>query len=162
MLAEALFYEGPNPTVDLAIFSRRRSRIFLIRRRYDPYRGLWALAGGFQNTMAPPGGLWKPGLESAAEAARREAREETGLDIHFRLYCVGVYEGGGRDPRDTDKAWTRSTAFCVEIPEQFGEAAAGSDASEVGWYDITDLPPLAFDHARIISDALTILPAISP
>lgn len=146
------FFVGPNPTVDLAIFRRSDQKILLIQRGKDPYKGTWALPGGFQNTHAKPGGLWKPGAESAVEAALREAREETGLEILRPPTIVGVYEGNGRDPRDSDEAWSRSTAFYVLIED--AKAQAGDDADDVNWFSPEALPPLAFDHSRIISDAI--------
>src|SRR5882724_9742612 len=112
-------YLGPNPTVDLVIFNPEITRILLIQRGKDPCKDMWALPGGFQETAAKPGEIWTPGLETPANAALREAKEETGLELSIEPIIVGVYEGNARDPRDTDNAWSRSTAFFVHLPEGF-------------------------------------------
>ncbi len=110
--------------------------VVLVRRGREPYKGFWAIPGGFVEYG-----------ESVEEAAVREAKEETGLDVHL-LKLVGVYSDPSRDPR----GHTVSVAF---LAVGRGNLKAGDDAGDVGVFDIDDLPSkLAFDHARILSEAL--------
>jgi len=68
----------------------------------------------------------------------------------------GRYEGNGRDPRDTERAWSRSHAFALHVPSLAGvPIAGGDDAEDARWFGLDRLPaPLAFDHARILADGL--------
>lgn len=168
---EGFWYVGPNPTVDLVVTREnpetRRREILLIQRSPDAAaeHGKWALPGGFIDTRAPRGTPWRDAGETPRRAALRELHEETGLDLaelEPRLIEVGVYEGGGRDPRDTPTAWSRSHAFAIHLPADVADraVAAGDDASDARWFPVEELPPnLAFDHARIIHDALEKLAA---
>lgn len=111
--------------------------IVLIKRRNPPFEGCYALPGGFVEVG-----------ETVEEAAIREAREETGLDIEL-LGLVGIYSNPDRDPR----GHVVSAAF---LARGRGELSAGSDARTAEVFPIESLPPLAFDHSRIISDALSL------
>jgi ADP-ribose pyrophosphatase YjhB (NUDIX family) len=116
--------------VDLII--RKGDRVVLIRRRYPPHG--WALPGGFVDVG-----------ESLEEAAIREGREETSLDIRLvrQFHC---YSDPRRDPR-------RHTVTTVFIAEGEGELRAADDAAEAGVFSRESLPePLAFDHAQILDD----------
>jgi ADP-ribose pyrophosphatase YjhB (NUDIX family) len=116
--------------VDLII--RKGDRVVLIRRRYPPHG--WALPGGFVDVG-----------ESLEEAAIREGREETSLDIRLvrQFHC---YSDPRRDPR-------RHTVTTVFIAEGEGELRAADDAAEAGVFSRESLPePLAFDHAQILED----------
>ncbi|MBM3460131.1 MAG: NUDIX hydrolase [Armatimonadetes bacterium] len=157
---------GPNPTVDLVLVRGAPAgpggEVLLIRRdadaRAEPDR--WALPGGFPHTEAPRGALWEPGAETLAEACLRELREETGLDLAGRereLEFLGEYEGDGRDPRDTSEAWSHSTVFLYRLPDELAGSplVGGDDAADARWFPLCRLPrPLAFDHARILTDAI--------
>src|SRR6185295_11972157 len=162
---ESFWYIGANPTVDIVLLRddpvTRRRQVLLIQRSPDAgaEAGKWALPGGFHSTTAVRGEPWTPGVESAREACLRELHEETGLDVadlEPALREVGVYEGGGRDPRDTATAWSRSTAFALLLsPAAASRRVAGSDdASDAKWFPVAALPPLAFDHAKILSDGI--------
>lgn len=109
--------------------------IVLVQRDRPPYAGSYALPGGFVEIG-----------ESVEAAAIREAREETGLEIEL-LGLVGVYSDPARDPR----GHVVSAAF---LALGRGRLLAGSDARAAGVYSRESLPPLAFDHQKIISDAL--------
>jgi 8-oxo-dGTP diphosphatase len=110
--------------------------IVLIERRYPPHG--WALPGGFVDVGEP--------LEAAA---RREAREETALEVSLML-LLGCYSDPARDARG-------HTASAVYIAEARGEPRAGDDAGRLELFDPARCPPLAFDHARIIADYLSYL-----
>jgi 8-oxo-dGTP diphosphatase len=115
--------------------------VLLVKRRNSPFEGQWAIPGGFVELYEP--------LEMAA---RRELREETGLELR-QLEQLAAFGDPGRDPR----GWTISIAFLALLDEsdlQEHELRAGTDAAETGWFGLGDLPPLAFDHAAILAKAL--------
>jgi ADP-ribose pyrophosphatase len=93
-----------------------------------------------------PGGFVEYG-ETVEAALRREVLEETGLVVEVTS-LVGIYSDPRRDPR----GHVVSAAFAAVIVS--GELASGSDAAEANFWEITHLPPLAFDHAQIVRDAL--------
>lgn len=152
---------GNNPTVDNLITrdGPNGPEILLVKRKEGSVEGgKWALPGGFHDTKAPKGSMWKPGKETARQAALRELAEETGLEIKTlsrRLREVGSYEGGGRDPRDNDEAWGRSTAFKLHLPPELASKVVkgNDDAEDAKWFSISSLPTLAFDHSKMIKDA---------
>jgi ADP-ribose pyrophosphatase YjhB (NUDIX family)/adenosine deaminase len=157
---------GANPTADVVLLRRdgEAVRVLLIRRDLDAPSegGKWALPGGFVATDAPRGEAWRPGRESTLDAALRELREETGLDLADQgaaLALLGSYEGGGRDSRDRASAWSRTTVFAGWLPDVLRGAplAGGDDASDAQWVDVRSRPALAFDHERILQDALRML-----
>lgn len=120
----------PVPTVDVII--EVGDRIVLIRRKYPPPG--WAIPGGFID-----------GGETAQEAAVREAREETGLDVTLSA-LLGVYSDPSRDKR-------KHTISTVYIGKAEGKPSGRDDAAEAGLFGEDDLPsPLAFDHGQILSD----------
>lgn len=157
---------GANPTADVVLLRRDGDtvRVLLIRRDLDAPSegGKWALPGGFVATDAPRGEAWRPGRESTLDAALRELREETGLDLAEHaaaLSLLGTYEGGGRDSRDRASAWSRTTVFAGWLPDVLRSAplAGGDDASDAQWIDVRSRPSLAFDHERILQDALAVV-----
>lgn len=132
-------YEHPHPavSVDIVIFTirDRELKLLLIRRAADPYRGKWALPGGFVAID-----------ESLEDAARRELEEETGVAGVFleQLYTFG---SPNRDPRER----VITVAHYALVPSDHLELRAATDAEAVGWFALDDLPPLAFDHAAIVA-----------
>jgi len=127
-------------TVDIVLFRRRSHRIevLLIERGRDPFRGFWALPGGFVEQD-----------EALEHAARRELQEETGL-VGIQLQQLGAFGDPGRDPR----GHTVSIAFRGLIEDDAGGVMAGDDAAAAQWWPATGLPSLAFDHENIIGFAL--------
>ncbi|UCG79480.1 MAG: NUDIX hydrolase [Nitrospirota bacterium] len=122
---------NPYPTADVIIQNRKR-QILLINRKYPPYG--WALPGGFVDYG-----------ESLEDAAVREAKEETGLDIKVTRQ-FHTYSSPDRDER----FHTITTVF---IAVADGEPHAADDASDAAFHDIDDLPDnMAFDHRDIIDD----------
>lgn len=134
--AKISIHRNPVPTVDIIIDIGKgkleESQIVLIKRKNPPFG--WALPGGFIDYG-----------ESAEDAARREAFEETGLEITL-TDLVGVYSDPLRDPRQH----TISTAFSAIAQ---GKPAAGDDAADVRIFSRDSLPDeLAFDHSKILAD----------
>ena len=133
MLAMNREIKTPLLAVDAVILFQ--SGIVLIRRLNPPYKGCFALPGGFVEIG-----------ETVEEAACREAREETGLIIDL-LGLIGIYSDPGRDPR----GHVVSAAF---LATGKGQLRSASDARSAEVYPLSDLPELAFDHDKIIRDAL--------
>ena len=134
-------YPRPMLTADCVV-TNGRDEVLLVRRGNDPFRGQWALPGGFMEMD-----------ETIEHCAARELREETGIAVsESALRLVGVYSAPGRDPRGR----TVTAAYAVRLDD--GVATAGDDAAEVRWWPLAALPPLAFDHARILSDSLQTRP----
>ncbi|MCX8065887.1 MAG: NUDIX hydrolase [Candidatus Hydrogenedentes bacterium] len=131
-------YEFPRPsvTVDALVFRRREGgewEILLIKRKYEPFAGFWALPGGFIEDD-----------ETLEEAVERELYEETSLK-EVQLTQLRAFSKPNRDPRGR----TISIAF-VGVLTQDVSLQPRSDAKEIGWFPIADLPNLAFDHDEII------------
>ena len=111
-------YPKPSLTADIAVFRRvgEGAQVLLIRRAKHPYRGCWALPGGFVG----------PG-EDVIDAAHRELEEETGVaDVAIELF--GIYGAPGRDPR----GWTVSGGFCTLLGNDVN-VCAGDDAADARW-----------------------------
>jgi len=133
----------PDPvflTVDIVLIHARR-QILLIKRKNEPFQGKWALPGGFVD----------PG-ERLEEAAMRELTEETDVHLDSGLRQVGAFGDPDRDPRGR----TVSVAYLVLV-EQQPHVTAGSDAGEAAWFELTKLPDLAFDHRKIIDQAMKMM-----
>lgn len=125
-------YRNPLPTVDIIV--ETEEGIVLIKRKNPPYG--WALPGGFVDYG-----------ESLEQAALREAKEETNLDVEL-LSQWGAYSDPARDPR-------HHTISVVFIARAEGEPRASDDAAEVRLFNRSDLPEhLAFDHGKILQDYL--------
>ncbi len=110
----------------------------MIKRGIDPFKGYWALPGGYLE--------WDESLE---EAVKREVKEETGLEVSS-LQLIGVYSLPGRHPKQVV-----NISYLVEAE---GKLLPGDDAVRVKWFDTQDLPErLAFDHKKIINDGIKLL-----
>ncbi|MGI0070526.1 MAG: NUDIX domain-containing protein [Thermoplasmata archaeon] len=127
-------YAHPALTVDAVWI--RSGDVLLVRRRDPPFRGAWALPGGFVNLR-----------ETVEAAIVRELREETGLNAR-PVGLVGVYSGPDRDPRKP----TATVAFHVR--GRGGTPRGGDDAAAARWTRLKEAHSLAFDHDRILHDAL--------
>jgi ADP-ribose pyrophosphatase YjhB (NUDIX family) len=136
-------YEYPMPavTVDIVVFSIREEhlQVLFVKRGAEPFKGKWALPGGFVNLQ-----------ESLEDAAQRELQEETGV-AHAYLEQLYTYGDPERDPRGR----VITVAYFALIPTNISfEVEAGSDATSARWFVVAELPELAFDHADIVAYAL--------
>lgn len=134
---------GFSVAVDLVLLTIRESalHVLLVRRGVPPYRGQWALPGGF---VMPD--------EDLDEAAVRELREETGVDANAaHLEQLASYGHPRRDPRGR----VVSVAYLALMPD-LPAPTAGSDAAQAAWrrVDEVNLKRLAFDHDRILADGV--------
>jgi 8-oxo-dGTP diphosphatase len=133
-------YPRPAVTVDVVIFTLREGdlQVLLVRRKSPPFQGMWAIPGGFIRID-----------ESLEEAALRELEEETGVrDVYLeQLYTFGDPD---RDPRGR----VITVAYFALVPADAVYPHAGSDAAEARWWSMYHLPPLAFDHDKILAYAL--------
>jgi 8-oxo-dGTP diphosphatase len=134
-------YEYPRPavTVDCVLFAMREAdvAVLLVQRKNPPYRGAWALPGGFVNQD-----------EALDRAAYRELAEETGITSGVALEQLRAYGDPGRDPRGHTVSVVFSS-FLVVAPQP----VAGDDAAAAAWHELRSLPRLAFDHAAIVAYA---------
>ena len=121
----------------LSLGSTRISKSLLIERGLDPFKGSWALPGGFVEID-----------ESLDEAARRELEEETSLKNIF-LEQLYTFSDPERDPRDR----VISAAHYALVRLSDHRLQAATDAKDARWFDVQQLPPLAFDHAKILQMA---------
>ena len=130
-------YKNPSLTCDIFIYDEDFNFI-LIKRKNEPFKDCWALPGGFVEYG-----------ESVENAAVREAKEETSIDVELEE-LVNVYSAPDRDPR----GHTVTIAFTAK--GDFATRKADSDAKEIGIFKINELnnDEIAFDHAIIIKDCL--------
>jgi len=133
-------------TVDVVVLTlqQRRLHVLLVERAVEPWRGAWALPGGF---VRPD--------ETLEEAAARELREETGVDASAHLEQIRAYGDPGRDPR------MRVVTVCyLAVLPQIGAVTAGTDAARAELVAVDELlgpkpaRQLAFDHELILADAV--------
>lgn len=133
-------YGRPALTVDCVVFGfdEGELKLLLIERGLKPFRGRWALPGGFVRVT-----------ETVDDAARRELAEETGLTDVFleQLYTFGALD---RDPRER----VVSVAYYALVRLADFETKAATDAAAARWFPLSRVPPLAFDHADILAVAI--------
>jgi len=132
-------YRYPAISVDVVIFALREDdlQVLLVQRRYPPFAGQWAIPGGFVEAG-----------ESLEAAARRELKEETGVR---QVYLEQLYTFG--DPKRDLRGRVVTVAYLALVPAPLA-IQAGDDACDARWWSVYQLPPLAFDHAKIIKYAL--------
>jgi 8-oxo-dGTP diphosphatase len=127
-------YRNPTPTVDIVL--QGDSKVLMIRRKKDPFKGQLALPGGFVNEG-----------ETVEEAMKREVLEETSFEIE-PLDILGVYSDPKRDPRKH----IMTVVFVGIIVG--GSGKAGDDAASIKWVELAEVEKhqIAFDHAMILRD----------
>jgi 8-oxo-dGTP diphosphatase len=136
-------YEWPRPmvSVDAAVFalSGKKAKLLLIKRGNEPFKGQWALPGGFIGID-----------EELEDAVVRELQEETGL-VGVQLEQMRAFGKCGRDPRGRQI----TIVFMGIAEKKQTKAKAGDDAAKAHWFDIKKLPKnLAFDHNEVIRFAI--------
>jgi len=133
-------YEQPSVTTDIVIFSIIDDdlKVLLIKRGVEPFKDQWALPGGFVRMG-----------EALEDSARRELSEETGLENVYleQLYTFGDVK---RDPRGR----VITIAYMALVDGKNIKLKASTDAKEVKWFSVKNLPKLAFDHEKILSYSL--------
>ena len=130
---------GFQVTVDLVVLTIRAAalHVLLVRRKYPPYRGRWALPGGFVNED-----------EDLGAAAARELAEETSLQSGH-LEQLGTYGAPRRDPRGR----VVTVAYLALVPD-LPTPSAGTDAAAAAWVPVASTGRLAFDHGGILADGV--------
>ena len=124
------------PSITTDGFIIKNKKILLIRRKNPPFKGMWALPGGFIEYK-----------ETTEDAVIREVCEETGLKTKIHK-LAGVYSDPNRDPR----GHTITIVYILEIID--GKLIANDDASEVKFFSLKNLPNLSFDHEEIIKEII--------
>ncbi|MBI9066148.1 MAG: NUDIX hydrolase [Salinivirgaceae bacterium] len=133
-------YARPMVTTDIILFSgaKGRTELLLIKRLNSPYKDHWAFPGGFVDEN-----------ESLEAAARRELLEETGIK-EAKLIQFQAFGDFGRDPR----GHCVSVVYYQFVDKNNLTLKAGDDAKEADWFSINNLPKLAFDHSKILKEAI--------
>ncbi|MGB0175870.1 MAG: NUDIX domain-containing protein [Owenweeksia sp.] len=121
-------------TVDVVI--QKEGEVLLVKRKHAPFKGSWALPGGFMEDN-----------EEVLSAALRELKEETKADLTADTFqFIGFFDAPDRDPRGRVISFAFGTEINGSTPVQ-----AGSDASNAKWFKTHALPELAFDHLTILA-----------
>lgn len=132
-------YKYPRPalTVDALVYVKENGSfsVLLIQRGIEPFKGKWALPGGFVNMD-----------ELLETACKRELEEETGLQVE-QMTQFKTFDAVDRDPRHR----TISVVFSAQLPEK-AEVKGNDDAAHAKWFSINHLPEMAFDHREILGE----------
>ncbi len=138
-MAKNAYASRPSITTNVVVFTLRddKLKLLLVRRRDDPFKGMWAL----------PGGAVRPN-EDLDDSAKRELEVSTGLSGVYleQLYTFGV---PGRDPRER----VISVAYYALVPSERLHLRTACDTQALGWFALDELPALAFDHAEMVGVA---------
>ena len=131
-------YPHPSVTTDCVIFSfdGTKLKVLLVERGIEPYKGRWALPGGFMRMD-----------ESAEKGALRELKEETGIEGAY-IKQFGTFTNPDRDPRE--RVITIAYYALIKLQEVRGD----DDAADARWFSLDEVPSLAFDHDMILRTAL--------
>jgi 8-oxo-dGTP diphosphatase len=127
-------YKSPKLTVDGVLIADQS--LLLIQRKNPPFQDAWALPGGFVEYG-----------ETTEDAVKREFFEETGLHVDI-IELVGVYSDPSRDPRG------HTISIVYFLKKTGGILKGGDDASDAKFFQLSSLPPLAFDHDIIVKDVV--------
>lgn len=137
-------YKYPRPalTVDALVYTKENGKysVLLIQRGLEPFKGKWALPGGFVDID-----------ELLETACKRELFEETGVHAE-NLKQFKTFDAIDRDPRHR----TISVVFSAELPQKVS-AKGGDDAAAANWFTIENLPEMAFDHNKILKEFFNLL-----
>lgn len=145
--------EGTDRTADVVLLAEEQGVLYvlLVRRRWEPFAGRWALPGGYVDAQDRTSA--GEGQDDTEVAARRELKEETGLDAPAQLRRVGVYDAPGRDPRGP----VASTVYTGRLDHR-PAPTAGDDAEHARWMPVGTVlampDQVAFDHVRILADVV--------
>lgn len=123
----------------VVIANEMQPKVLLVERGNEPFKGCWAIPGGFMNMD-----------ETAEQCAIRELKEETGLEVEV-VRQIGTYSKVDRDPRGR----TISVAYLAVIDTE-EDVRGQDDAAKAAWWPTDALPPLAFDHDEIMEDAIAL------
>ena len=128
-------YPRPALTVDAIVIAKLKgeNKLLLIQRKNDPFKGKWALPGGFIEME-----------ETLEEACKRELREETGVE-NIEMKQFYVFDEVNRDPRERIISTVYYGFTNAELPLN-----GGDDAKEARWFSLISLPDLAFDHKEVM------------
>ena len=136
-------YDYPRPavTADSVVFCNGSDglSVLLIERANDPFKGCWAFPGGFMDME-----------ENAEDCAKRELKEETGMEVRSLEY-LGTFSEVNRDPRGR----TITIAYYAVVEKS--DVIGADDGSRAKWFPIDSIPSLAFDHEEILRTALKVL-----
>lgn len=140
----AYTYKYPRPavTADCVVMTRETEpKVLLIQRGNEPFKGWWAFPGGFMDMD-----------ETLEECAIRELREETGIEVtEDDIMAFGTFSAVDRDPRGR----TISKAYLVTVDKPI-EVKGQDDAVKAEWFNINELPELAFDHEEMFGHAFAL------
>lgn len=129
----------PAVTTNVVVFTLRddKLKLLLVRRRSDPYKGMWALPGGYVETD-----------EDLDDSAMRALEDSTGVAGVYleQLYTFGAPD---RDPRER----VISVAYYALVPSEKLQLRTASDSEAIGWFALNELEPLAFDHNEMVQVA---------
>ena len=131
-------YPRPSVTADCVVITKEDTpQVLLIQRGFEPFKGCWAIPGGFMNMD-----------ETTEQCAIRELEEETGLKISD-VRQIGAFSKVDRDPRGR----TITVAYLAIVDAPL-EVKGLDDAAKAQWFPLSALPPLAFDHADILRETI--------
>ena len=131
-------------TADCVVITKEDTpQVLLIQRGFEPFKGCWAIPGGFMDMD-----------ETTEQCAIRELEEETGLKISD-VRQIGAFSKVDRDPRGR----TITVAYLAIVDAPL-EVKGLDDAAKAKWFPLSALPPLAFDHADILREAIALYKSI--
>lgn len=144
-------YPMPSITCDVLVLNQQinvtaegslksKSNVLLIKRKNEPFKDCWALPGGFMEID-----------ETLVECAKRELKEETGIDVDAsKLHFKKILDKVDRDSRGR----VISVVYMTHVSKQI-KVKAGDDAKEYAWFDVNNLPDnIAFDHKELFNNVL--------